>query len=405
MDYTALAKAALEKRASLVAEIRSVNDDAVLSDAEKRSRIEAIEADVVAAEGDARRYVENAEREAEFRSLGDRFAKVAGSAEAPAEARGRDLDAEFRAVARGEQREIDVFATTAVEHRIATTGNAANAGTTVDNTFVTTIIDSLREHSPILSAGVQVITTATGEKMEWPVKNGRLLANRMNENAAYTRTDASFTRIQLDAFKYGVSTEATVEMLEDTALPLAALLAADMGETLSDVTTLDFLTGTGTGQPQGLLTGTVLGKTGGTIATTLTFDNLIDLQHAVVPRYRGQAVFYTSDAAVLALRKIKDNDGRYIYQESVTVGNPATLLGKPVYIDVNMPVPTAASKKIVAFGDLNRFFAVRFVRGVRVSRSDEIGWDRDVVAWKASVRCDSFVKDVAACAALSTPAT
>lgn len=409
MDYIAIANAALEKRASLIAELRSVNDDTVLSDAEKRERIERVETAVAEAEAEARTAVDNAERDAAFRGLSDKVASLAvgrGTSGPTGEKRERDLDAEFRAVALGEQREVEITADGGIEKRIALLSSTPNAGTTVDNTFVTMLIDSLREQSPILQAGVQVLTTATGEKMEMPVKTGRLLGNRLGENTPYTRTDMAFTRIDLSAFKYGVSSEASVEMLNDSALPLASLIASDMGETLADLTNLDFLRGTGTNQPKGLLTGATLGTTGATIATTLTFDNLINLQHAVVPRYRPNAKFYTSDSAVLALRKIKDNDGRYIWQDPTVAGQQgASLLGRQVLIDVNMPAANAASSKIVAFGDFQRFFVVRFVRNVVVSRSDEIGWDRDVVAWKANVRCDSEVKDTAALATLNTPAT
>lgn len=404
MDYKKLAEAALEKRASLVNEVRALDSDSTLSDSDKAVRIERINADILAVEAEARSFVEQGEREAEFRTLAERAGGLLAPVERRAEENGRDLEAELRAVARGEVRGIELNADASIEHRIATTGTAANAGTLIDTTFVAQILESLRENSPIVRH-CRVITTERGEKMEWPVKNGRLTANRLAENTVYTKTDMSFSRTDLDAFKYGVFAEATVEMLNDSSLPLAGLIATDMGEALADATALDFLTGTGTGQPQGLLTGLTLNVAGGTIANTLTFDNLIKLQHAIIPKYRANALFYTSDAAILSLRQVKDADGRYIYQDAVTVGAPATLLGKAVEVDVNMPAPTAASSKIVVFGDLKKAHVVRFVRGVEVARSDEYGFDRDVVAWKGRVRADSAVQDGAAAATLNTPAT
>lgn len=403
MDYKAMAQAALERRANLVNEARGLNDDTVLSAAEKTERLERINGDIAGLEAEARSLVEQGEREAEVRSLTERVGALAAPT-GERRAAGRDLDAEFRALARGEVRSVDVLAQSAIEHRIALTSTAANAGTLIDDTFVATILESLRETSAIISRA-RVITTERGETMEWPVKNGRLTANRMNENEVYTKSDMAFARVDLGIHKYGVFTEATVEMLNDSSLPLTSLIATDMGEALADVLALDVLKGTGVGQPQGLLTGLTLNVAGGTIANTLTYDNLIRTQHAIIPKYRGSATWYTSDAAVLALRLVKDNDGRYVYVDSVTAGAPATLLGKAVDVDVNMPAPTAASAKIAVFGDISKALVVRFARGVEVARSDEYGFDKDVVAFKARVRADAAVQDGAACATLNTPAT
>lgn len=414
MDYKAMAKAALERRANLINELRAVTDDATLSDSEKQVRAEALNADIVAAEAEARKHVEDGEREAEVRALGARAEGLAALlAQTPEKREDRDLANELRALARGEVREVQVQADGGIdrlisatpEQRIALLSSTTNAGTTVANTFVAQIIESLRENTPIVQSGISIVTTARGEKMEWPVKTARLSATLVGENTVYTASDMAFTRIDLDAYKYGSYAEASYEMVNDSDLDLVGLLARDFGEALGDAVGAHFLDGTGTNQPQGLRTGTTLGLTGAAIASTFTFDNLIALQHAVIPKYRQNARFYTSDSIVLKLRQLKDNDGRYIYQDSVQVGGFATLLGQPVTVDVLMPSSTAASTKGVLYGDFGRAYQARFVRGVEVFRSDEVGFNKDVIAWKARVRADGIVKDNQAVAALSTPAT
>ncbi|MFB7185200.1 phage major capsid protein [Streptomyces sp. NPDC056230] len=401
MDYAAAAKAALEKRARLVAEMRSVNDDSTLSEAEKRERIGRLDTDITGLEAEAREAVEAGEREAEVRSLTSRAGALFAPAGEHQERDATNLDEMFREVGRGESRGFDVTADR--ELRIATTGTAANAGTTVQTTFVTEIMEALRETSPFMQAGVKLITTASGERMDWPVKNGRLVASKVAENAAYPKSDMSFDRWSIDSHKVGVMAEATTEMLEDSALPLASLLATDMGEAIADATALAFLKGSGTGEANGLLPAITLNAGTLSLAATGTAasDKFVELQHAIISKYRRNAYFYTSDAGALYLRKLKDADGRYLWQPSVLAGQPDTFLGKSITTDPNME--WVAGKTGVVFGDFSKYL-VRFVRTVQVTRSDEYGFDRDVVAWKARLRYDGGVTDGAAFAKLTVAA-
>ena len=64
----------------------------------------------------------------------------------------------------------------------------------------------------------------------------------------------------------------------------------------------------------------------------IDFDDLITFLHAVAMPYRANLKFYMSDNMALSLRKIKNNDGDYIWRDSVQEGQPTTLLGKPVVI-------------------------------------------------------------------------
>ncbi|MET9729342.1 phage major capsid protein [Streptomyces sp. NPDC006458] len=401
MDYRAAAKAALEKRANLVTEMRSVNDDAALSDAEKRERIERLDADINGLEAEAREAIERGEREAEVRSLTARaeglFAPNGNRQEQ--RGHGESLDEQFRAVARGESRGFEIESDGS-ELRTATTGSAANAGTTVASTFVREVMQALRESSPFMQAGVRVVTTQSGEKMEWPVKNGRLIASKVAEGATYPKSDMSFTRWEIDSHKVGVIAEATNEMLDDSALPLASLIAEDMGEAIADSTCAAFLKGTGTGEANGLLPAITLNAGTLSLASTGTTatDKVVELQHAIISKYRRNAYFYTSDAGVLFLRKLKDADGRYLWQPATTAGTPDTFLGKPITTDPNME--WATTKVGLVYGDFSKYL-VRFVRSVQITRSDEYGYDRDVVAWKARLRYDGGVTDGAAFAKLT----
>ena len=113
-----------------------------------------------------------------------------------------------------------------------------------------------------------------------------------------------------------------------------------------------FFTGDGTGKPLGILAATGGAETGITAAsaTAITADELIDLFYSLKAPYRRNAVWVLNDSTIKAIRKLKDNQGQYLWQPSLTAGAPDLLLGKPVRTSAYMPA-IAADAKTIAFGD------------------------------------------------------
>ncbi len=92
-----------------------------------------------------------------------------------------------------------------------------------------------------------------------------------------------------------------------------------------------------------------------------------------------------------AIRKIKATTGEYIFQPSMVVGTPDTLIGKPIFIDPFIAAIALSAKSIV-FGDISQFF-VRIAGGVRFERSDEFAFSTDLVSFRALLRADSLLID------------
>lgn len=70
--------------------------------------------------------------------------------------------------------------------------------------------------------------------------------------------------------------------------------------------------------------------------------------------YRKNAVFLANDVCVAELRKLKDNNGQYLWQPSLQAGEPDRVLGYKVYTSPYFPVPTAGGTA-VAFGDFSYY--------------------------------------------------
>lgn len=419
MDYRKIAEDALRERASIFEQRKAVNEDGTLSDAEKRERFERMDADMDRLADEARAAVEAGEREAEVRSLTERAGALAGGTPERREVGGRDLNAEIRALIAGDMREVSLNPTDepfrTVEQRAAvagtatvTLGDAAWVGTTVDNTFVKVILQSLVEESDVL-ARVRKVSTSGGELMEWPRRTAKVtnVWQFIAENGTYAKsTNGGFERFPLNAYKFGALAEVTEEAATDSALNIAQIVAEDMGYDLARTLATKVWLGTGTNEPHGLITGatlTVDAATGST--TTATINDLIDLQHGIVAPYRRNSAFYMNDNSAKGVRKLQDANQNYVWQPAVVAGQPDRLLGSPVFTDYNLPDMAASATGAVVFGDVNRAYVLRTVRNIGVVRSTEYGFDRDTLTLKAKWRGDGGIADPTAYAVLVNSAT
>jgi HK97 family phage major capsid protein len=121
-------------------------------------------------------------------------------------------------------------------------------------------------------------------------------------------------------------------------------------------------------------------------ATTITFDDIIDLLHSVKPPYRSKAVFVTNDSTIRQLRKVKDGNGQYIWQPSVKDGLPDTILAKPVYICSCVP-EIGASASVMAFGDFS-YYWIADRHSIRFKVLNELYANKDQIGFYATQRVD-----------------
>ena len=149
-----------------------------------------------------------------------------------------------------------------------------------------------------------------------------------------------------------------------------------------------FFTGDGTGKPLGVLAATGGAEIGVTAAsaTAFTADEVFDLFYSLKAPYRKNAVFLMNDSSVKALRKLKDGNGQYLWQPSLTAGTPDMLLGRPVYTSAYMPA-MAASAKSVLFGDLS-YYWVADRQGRSFRRLGELYATTGQVGFLATQRVD-----------------
>lgn len=309
------------------------------------------------------------------------FMASLGGGKAPEKAERTDADI-LRSIVNGEMRSADLA------RRDLTTGVAAAGGNTISTGFVNQLNVFMTQNSAIRQSRVNVLTTASGNALQVPKITGRPTAAIIGEGASIPESDPTFGQVTLGAYKYGFSVQISAELEQDTDVDLAGELANQFGIALANGTGNHYVNGTGSGQPQGIITAATVGKTGATGAGgAFTADDLIDLYYSVAQPYRLEGEWLMSDSGVRTARKFKaTGDGQYLWQPSLSVGEPDIFLGRPVRNDVYVPAVGFGAKS-VAFGDMSTY-TIRDVASVRVERSTEFAFQNDLVTWRVLFRTD-----------------
>ncbi len=232
-------------------------------------------------------------------------------------------------------------------------GVDADGGYLVPDEYDNRLIEKLKEENifrklchPVSTSGDHKINiAATTPAAAW-----------IDEGEALTWGDATFAQVLLDAHKLHVAIKVTEELLYDSKFNLETFIINAFSKALANAEENAFINGTGSGQPLGILAATGGADVGVTTAssTAITADEIINLIYSLKRPYRKNAAFIMNDQTVAAIRKLKDGDGKYLWQPALVLGEPDKLLGYPVYTSEFMPTIEAGAKTI-AFGDFDYY--------------------------------------------------
>ena len=240
------------------------------------------------------------------------------------------------------------------------------------------------------------LNTAGGALLDYPTINDTATdAGLTAEAAAVTVQDMTFANAQLSAYNYASQVRVSMQLLQDNAFDLNAFLAEAMGERIARATNAAFTTGTGSSQPQGIITGASLGNTAAS-ATAISADDILDLIHSIDPSYRNKPTFglMANDSVIAAIRALglgSANDFP-IFIPSMEAGQPDKLFGFNLYYNNDMESAITTGKKTLLAADFSKF-VVRSAGGVQMVRLNERYMDELEVGFVSYARKDAKVLD------------
>lgn len=411
-----------ERRAALATEQRALVDLAESEDramtAEENEKFERIEGDIV----DMRSRIDRMEatelREAEFagevrgdagagRGSDEGRGRVAFGRDEPDTDARRAYDAAFRSFLRyganrltpDERRALQPGYQTIdgsdvddeASRRALAVGTDSAGGYAVAEGFANRLEVTRLAWSGMRKSRATIMTTGNGAEFPIPTMNdtgneGELLG----ENSAAAAADPTFGEIRMLSYMYSSKVVlVSRQMLQDSAFDVEGFLADALGVRLGRKTNDDFTNGDNSSKPQGVIN--AASALTAASATAITHDELLELKHAVDPAYRENAQWMFLDSTLLLLKKLKDSQGRPLWQAGIAVGEPDTIDGDSYIVNQKMPAATTGLKSVV-YGDFSKYI-IRDVGAPILLRLEERYAEKLQVGFLAFQRHDGRILD------------
>ena len=265
-------------------------------------------------------------------------------------------------------------------------GTDSEGGYLVPDEYERTLVEALEEEN-IFRQMAKVIKTSSGDR-KIPVVASKGTASWIDEEGAFPESDDSFGQVSIGAYKLGTLIKVSEELLNDSVFDLQSYISREFARRIGAKEEEAFFTGDGKGKPLGVLAATGGAETGVTAAsaTAVTADELMDLYYSLKSPYRKKSVWVLNDSTIKAIRKLKDNNGQYLWQPSLTAGAPDMILGRPIKTSAYMPA-IAAGAKTIAFGDFS-YYWIADRQGRSFKRLNELFAATGQVGFLASQRVD-----------------
>lgn len=274
------------------------------------------------------------------------------------------------------------------------TGQQTSTGNIAKMTFANYIIQKLPYISPLYARMRK--EPLNGKTHAIPVQKKKLPKFvRMKELQEYSKTQASYEQIKMEAVKYGTLVVISEECVQDTGYDIVGDIKAQILEGYA--LTLDELMIKGDPEEgvEGLIS--LDSATDGSHEVAqetlgaITIDEIEKIYYAVPKQYRKNGTWIFSDDTARLMNGLKYSDGKPLLKEGYNgkpFGEDSTLMGCPVIISNEMANLNETDSKAIVFGDLSKGFIVAPRKSLTVQKSTEFGWIEDSIAYKANVRLD-----------------
>jgi HK97 family phage major capsid protein len=223
---------------------------------------------------------------------------------------------------------------------------------------------------------------------------GGIVVYRTEEGAEFVESQAKFGRIKLDVTKQTALAYLTNEVIRESSPAVSALLGQMLPPAMAYNADIDFLLGTGAGEPLGALTAgnpglLVVDKEGGQAAATIVWQNVLRMYARMLPQSINRSVWLASPDIFVELATMALNvgtGGSAVWLTDAHGKPELTLLGRPVIMTEKTPGILGAQ------GDLSlvdfSFYLVGIRDSLMIDTSDHVKFTSDQTTVRAIARND-----------------
>jgi HK97 family phage major capsid protein len=228
----------------------------------------------------------------------------------------------------------------------------------------TELLKNITELSPVRS--LARVTTTGKRGVQIRKRTGIPTAYRVGQGVQDTQSQSAYGMEDINIERATVDIPITIEMLSDADWNMESEMNQDAGEAFAVLEGTEFISGSGVGEMEGILTNADVAETVSGIADAITGDSLIDISATLKDGYIGR--YLMNRVSLGVVRKLKDGQGQYIWQNGLAAGLPSTINGDEYVSAIDMP-NIGAGLYPVAYGD--------FARGYRLVESSQTTILRD----------------------------
>ena len=271
-------------------------------------------------------------------------------------------------------------------------------GAVIPETIANKIIRKVYDICPILERSSQynVKGTLTIPYYDEASPADHITVAYAEEFSALTSHSGKFTSINLTGFLAGALTKVSRSLINNAQFNIVDHVIDLMAEHIARFIEKELLIGTpadaGAGTEAKVLgLSTLTNAVTAQSASAITADEIIKLHDAIKDRYQSNAIWIMSSATRTALRLLKDEMGRYMLQDDISLPFGTSLLGKPVYVSDNMP-EIATGNTVIYYGDC-KGLATKFSENINIEVLREKYADEHAVGVIGWFEFDSKVED------------
>lgn len=281
------------------------------------------------------------------------------------------------------------------DRKVLARGADAAGGYLVPEEFRNEVIRKLEPLTVVRRSGARAFNV-NSDAIDIPVLLTNGAGAWIDENTVYPESDPTFGNVRMTPNKYSRLVRTSYELLEDSAINVADLLADIFAEDFAAAEDRAFVNGSGVGQPTGLNVADIPVVAAG--AATALRDDLIRLVYSLPRQYRDGAAFYLRGELIQQVRLLGPENTAGIWTNgSLQDGEPARLLGYPVFETSDLPAydldgtgtGTAMGSNII-FGN-PKYYYIADRQGMRLERSTERYFELGQVAFRSDLRVDGEV--------------
>ena len=368
-------KALIEKRNAIVADMSKLFDTA---DTEKRSFNE----------DETKKFDEMKKEIADIDAMINRYNEARALENGAPKQEKKEVDQkalEMRAFSNF----IRTNSTHYVEERADVNFTTGDNGTLIPTSIANKIIDTVKNVSPIFSMATKYNVKGNLTFPIYDESTQKITVAYATEFKALDASAGKFKGITLGGFLAGSLIKISRSLINNTEFDVAAYVINEMALRIAEFLEHELLVGTGNNAMTGVLSAANTNVYTTQAATAISADDLIAVQVKLPQALRKNTAWIMNTSTMLAIRQLKDGEGRYMLQPDLTRGFGYVLLGAPVY-ESDTVDGIAAGKAVIAYGDFSGLY-VNLRPGIETQVLQEKYADEHATGLVAWVEADSKI--------------